>query len=64
MPTARADDLRSINSTTLTGSAGRIAANEISYVFGLRGSSHGGRYLVFILGLCTTLDESVWLPFP
>ncbi len=35
----RADDLGSIDATTMTGSTGSIAANRISYVFDLRGPS-------------------------
>src|SRR6202011_2197561 len=35
----RADDLGAIDSTTMTGGAGSIAANRISYVFDLRGPS-------------------------
>src|SRR6266851_2241889 len=35
----RADDLASIDATTMTGSASSIAANRLSYVFDLRGPS-------------------------
>jgi acyl transferase domain-containing protein/NADPH:quinone reductase-like Zn-dependent oxidoreductase/acyl carrier protein/short-subunit dehydrogenase len=35
----RADDLGSIDATTMTGNTGSIAANRISYVFDLRGPS-------------------------
>jgi acyl transferase domain-containing protein/NADPH:quinone reductase-like Zn-dependent oxidoreductase/acyl carrier protein/NADP-dependent 3-hydroxy acid dehydrogenase YdfG len=35
----RADDLGAIDSTTMTGNAGSIAANRISYVFDLHGPS-------------------------
>ncbi|MGA2189104.1 MAG: type I polyketide synthase [Steroidobacteraceae bacterium] len=35
----RADDLGAIDSTTMTGSAGSIAANRLSYLFDLRGPS-------------------------
>jgi phthiocerol/phenolphthiocerol synthesis type-I polyketide synthase C len=35
----RADDLGSIDATTMTGNAGSIAANRLSYVFDLRGPS-------------------------
>src|SRR5580658_1528570 len=35
----RADDLGAIDSTTMTGNAGSIAANRLSYVFDLRGPS-------------------------
>ena len=35
----RADDLGAIDATTMSGSAGSIAANRISYVFDLRGPS-------------------------
>jgi phthiocerol/phenolphthiocerol synthesis type-I polyketide synthase C len=35
----RADDMGSIDATTMTGSTGSIAANRISYVFDLRGPS-------------------------
>jgi phthiocerol/phenolphthiocerol synthesis type-I polyketide synthase C len=35
----RADDLGSIDATTMTGSTGSIAANRLSYVFDLRGPS-------------------------
>lgn len=35
----RADDLGSIDSTTMTGNAGSIAANRISYLYDLRGPS-------------------------
>jgi acyl transferase domain-containing protein/NADPH:quinone reductase-like Zn-dependent oxidoreductase/acyl carrier protein/NADP-dependent 3-hydroxy acid dehydrogenase YdfG/SAM-dependent methyltransferase len=35
----RADDLGAIDATTMTGNAGSIAANRLSYVFDLRGPS-------------------------
>ena len=35
----RADDLASLDATTMTGNTGSIAANRISYVFDLRGPS-------------------------
>ena len=35
----RADDLGSVDATTMTGNTGSIAANRISYVFDLRGPS-------------------------
>jgi phthiocerol/phenolphthiocerol synthesis type-I polyketide synthase C len=35
----RADDLSAIDATTMTGNAGSIAANRLSYVFDLRGPS-------------------------
>jgi len=35
----RADDLAGIDATTMTGNAGSVAANRISYVFDLRGPS-------------------------
>jgi phthiocerol/phenolphthiocerol synthesis type-I polyketide synthase C len=35
----RADDLSAVDATTMTGNAGSIAANRLSYVFDLRGPS-------------------------